>query len=265
MASEFEWVSAAGEAADAEEKPPLRGAGFRQSFAWLISEIGARPVAGRVLLLALTVALTILPHRAGDAEVGLRRASTEAGINVTSAALMPASTGEIASPPATEVEKDRREGRRRFSETDRACLATAIYHEARGETADGQIAVAQVVLNRAASDQWPSTICDVVYQGSERKTGCQFSFACAKRKKTPDPADKHWLGALAIVEAVEDGALLPAMSVATHYHTTTVRPVWRLRLQKIGQIGRHVFYAGPRHEIRRSRPKESAAVNAGGG
>lgn len=126
---------------------------------------------------------------------------------------------------------------------DRNCLASAIYHEARGEPADGQIAVAQVVLNRTRSGRWPSSICAVVNQGASRGEKCQFSFACRKGATKPKPGEPGWDDALALADAVASGqASVPALATATHYHTTDVHPVWRLGLNPVGTIGQHIFY-----------------------
>lgn len=151
-----------------------------------------------------------------------------------------------------------------LSAKDRDCLASAIYHEARGEPADGQIAVAQVVLNRVRSGRWPSTVCGVVYQDAQRGEKCQFSFACRRNAAKPKPGEPEWDGALALAEAVAAGqAPLGAFATATHYHTDEVRPVWRIALKPLGQIGRHLFYEeAPPGEINRvvlALPQAAAA------
>ncbi len=151
-----------------------------------------------------------------------------------------------------------------LSPSERGCLASAIYHEARGEPADGQIAVAQVVLNRVRSGRWPSTVCGVVYQDAQRGEKCQFSFACRRNAAKPKPGEPDWDNALALAEAVVAGqAPLGATATATHYHTEEVHPVWRLGLKPLGQIGRHLFYEeGRRGEIDRvaSVPPSVTAV-----
>ena len=123
------------------------------------------------------------------------------------------------------------------------CLAQAVYYEARGEPMAGQIAVAQVVLNRAASGRWSSNICSIVYQGREHGSKCQFSFAC-HTSKSPDPSGEVWDHAVWVAETVlSGGAWLAEMLHADHFHRTDLVPVWRLGLQRIGSISRHVFYA----------------------
>jgi spore germination cell wall hydrolase CwlJ-like protein len=124
---------------------------------------------------------------------------------------------------------------------ERTCLARAVYYEARGEDMAGQIAVAQVVLNRARSKKWPDTICGVVNQGIERGEKCQFSFACFS--KLSEPSGEMWDQAQLVADqALRGQAWLRELVEATHYHTTGVAPVWRTGLSQIATIGTHVFY-----------------------
>lgn len=134
---------------------------------------------------------------------------------------------------------------------DRACLSAALYHEARGEDADGQRAVAQVILNRARSRVYPPSICGVVYDGAHRRNRCQFSFACDRLSDYP--AEK---AVFADLDAMSQTILrkarygLPAldwsMAMATHYHATYVSPGWARRIERIERIGRHIFYRSER-------------------
>ena len=124
---------------------------------------------------------------------------------------------------------------------ERTCLARAIYYEARGESSEGQIAVAQVVLNRARSKKWPHSICGVVNQGVERGEKCQFSFACNTRLS--EPSGILWEEAdLVATQAINGQAWLRELMEATHYHTTSVAPIWRLGLVQQATIGSHIFY-----------------------
>lgn len=122
------------------------------------------------------------------------------------------------------------------------CLAEAIYFEARGESDEGQAAVAQVVLNRLASGLYPATICGVVYQNRHRWHGCQFSFACEGRSlRVTEP--EAWQNALRIAAEVRNGkTYLSDIAGSTHYHANYVRPRWTRRLEKMDVIGHHVFY-----------------------
>jgi spore germination cell wall hydrolase CwlJ-like protein len=133
-----------------------------------------------------------------------------------------------------------------FDEKARAksekCLAEAVYFEARGEAVRGQIAVAQVVLNRAFSGFYPSTVCAVVYQNKHRHLACQFTFACdnvADVVREPD----MWDRARKIAKAMLDGQLwLPEVAKSTHYHAYWVRPSWVHEMKKMYKFGVHTFY-----------------------
>ncbi|HZU64264.1 MAG TPA: cell wall hydrolase, partial [Novosphingobium sp.] len=126
------------------------------------------------------------------------------------------------------------------------CLTSAIYYEAATEPDDGQRAVAQVVLNRLAHPAFPKTVCDVVYQGSERNTGCQFTFSCDGALARA-PNRLFWERAQAVAKAALAGFVYAPVGLATHYHTFAVHPAWADSLAFIGQIGAHRFYrfAGP--------------------
>jgi hypothetical protein len=121
------------------------------------------------------------------------------------------------------------------------CLTAAIYYEAASEPDDGQRAVAQVILNRMAHPAFPKTVCGVVYQGSERTTGCQFTFTCdgslARR-----PAAMFWNRAEAVARAALGGFVYASVGLATHYHTFAVHPYWDASMNFLGQIGAHRFY-----------------------
>ncbi len=121
------------------------------------------------------------------------------------------------------------------------CLTAAIYYEAATEPDAGQKAVAQVILNRLAHPAFPKTVCGVVYQGSERATGCQFTFTCdgsmARR-----PMAMFWNRAELVARAALAGYVYAPVGLATHYHTFQVHPYWDSGVNFIGQIGAHRFY-----------------------
>lgn len=121
------------------------------------------------------------------------------------------------------------------------CLTSAVYYEAAGEGEQGQRAVAQVVLNRVRHPAFPSNVCDVVYQGSERQTGCQFTFTCdgslARR-----PSRAGWDRARKIASEALRGSVEPSVGMATHYHANWVVPYWASELDKIAAVGAHIFY-----------------------
>jgi hypothetical protein len=129
-----------------------------------------------------------------------------------------------------------------FRARELRCMATAIYFEARDEPIKGQIAVAQVVMNRIRSPFYPKTVCGVVYQGERNRHGCQFSFTCTgKRNTVKEKAE--WATAVKLAKQVIAGEVwLNEVGYATHYHATYVHPEWRRELDRVAQIGQHIFY-----------------------
>ena len=121
------------------------------------------------------------------------------------------------------------------------CLTAAIYYEAASETATGQRAVAQVVLNRVRHPAFPKSVCGVVYEGSERRTGCQFSFTCDGSLGRA-PSRTGWDRARGIAMAALAGYVEPSVGTATHYHTSWVVPYWAWSLDKVTVLGAHIFY-----------------------
>lgn len=121
------------------------------------------------------------------------------------------------------------------------CLTAAIYYEAASEPDAGQRAVAQVVLNRVAHPAYPNTVCGVVYQGSERTTGCQFSFTCDGALARV-PNRMFWLRAENVARAALSGFVYAPVGLATHYHTVQIHPYWADSLNYLGTIGAHRFY-----------------------
>ena len=125
---------------------------------------------------------------------------------------------------------------------EQRCLAEAVYFEARSEPAEGQAAVAQVVLNRVKSGLYPSTVCGVVYQNRHRHLACQFTFACEGKALRVSDSDS-WERARRVAREVLEGKTYVAdVGGATHYHADYVRPRWSRRLKKMDVIGRHIFY-----------------------
>lgn len=120
------------------------------------------------------------------------------------------------------------------------CLTAAIYYEAASETDDGQRAVAQVVLNRVRHPAFPASVCGVIYQGSEKASGCQFSYACdgsmARR-----PSVAGWARAARNAAWALGGNVFAPVGLATHYHTYAVTPVWNRSLVMTAAIGAHFF------------------------
>ncbi|MCW5719201.1 MAG: cell wall hydrolase [Bauldia sp.] len=126
---------------------------------------------------------------------------------------------------------------------ERRCLAEAVYFEARGEPIRGQIAVAQVVINRLRNPAYPGTVCGVVYQNQHMRNACQFSFACDGIRDVVTDRNA-WSIAQAIANSEIDGTAiyLDEIGSATHYHANYVRPNWAPQMQRMAQIGVHIFY-----------------------
>lgn len=121
------------------------------------------------------------------------------------------------------------------------CLTQAVYYEAAVEPVEGMQAVAQTVLNRLRHPGYPKSVCGVVYEGSQRATGCQFSFTCdGSLTRVPNPV--LWERARSVAQRALGGFVLGSVGTATHYHADYVAPYWAPTLYKITQIGRHIFY-----------------------
>lgn len=125
------------------------------------------------------------------------------------------------------------------------CLTEALYFEARGEPLVGQVAVAEVILNRVDRDDYPDTICGVVGQGAGGKLHrCQFSYNCdGKPEKFTEDDAKAQVGRVA--RKMIDGMPRGLTGGATHYHTHAVNPRWARRFEKTAVIGDHLFYRAP--------------------
>ena len=165
--------------------------------------------------------------------------------------VLPAESG-VSVAPKGEVNADNQRARTPaerlglLDEKSRAksekCLTEVIYFEARGEAVRGQIAVAQVVLNRAFSGFYPNTVCGVVYQNKHRHLACQFTFACDNNPDVVKEPDM-WDRAKKIAKAMLDGQLwLPEVAKSTHYHAYWVRPSWVNEMKKMYKFGVHTFY-----------------------
>lgn len=140
------------------------------------------------------------------------------------------------------------EVRLQHANAERDCLAQAIYHEARGESEVGQLAVANVIVNRARSGKFPSTLCGVIYQNAEKGYHrCQFTFACDGRTDAPGER-RAWARSAALAQDVyaefATGEAVGAVpGSALYYHTTNVRPNWANTYNAVARIGSHIFYS----------------------
>ncbi len=126
---------------------------------------------------------------------------------------------------------------------DRAidCLAVAAWYEA-GDDFDGQRSVMQVVLNRVAHPSFPKSVCGVVFEGSHRATGCQFTFTCDGSMLRRHPSAAAMARARAIAALALKAPIYPEVSQATHYHADYVLPWWASKLVRLGKVGPHIFY-----------------------
>ena len=120
------------------------------------------------------------------------------------------------------------------------CLAAAALYEA-GDDTKGEQAVAQVVINRLRHPAFPKTVCGVVFQGSERRTGCQFTFTCDGALRRP-PRPAAWDRARDVAEQALSGHVDASVGTATHYHADWVVPYWKASLDKIAAFSGHIFY-----------------------
>jgi spore germination cell wall hydrolase CwlJ-like protein len=121
------------------------------------------------------------------------------------------------------------------SQKDITCLAQNVYHEARSETLHGQIAVAQVTVNRVKQSKFKKTVCEIVFAPN------QFSWTRDRRLRVKD--NKAWEASLVVARAVLTNSVRLPDFTATHYHTKKVNPSWNRNKQILAVIGSHIFYA----------------------
>jgi hypothetical protein len=144
------------------------------------------------------------------------------------------------APPLSPADRLNLKGKE-YSRAER-CLANAIYFEARSEPVRGQMAVAQVVMNRVFSGFYPDDVCSVVYQNANRHLACQFTFACDGRSKVITERS-HWATANRIARQTLDGQIyVPEVAKSTHYHAAYVHPNWAHQMRKLVRFGLHSFY-----------------------
>jgi len=125
------------------------------------------------------------------------------------------------------------------------CLSQAVYYEAGNERPEGKLAVAEVIMNRVADHRYPNSVCEVVFQGATRTTGCQFTFTCdGALGRKPNPIT--WRRAQTVAAHVLMDLHERRTNTATHYHATYVDPIWNAGLVRTNKIGAHIFYRFPR-------------------
>src|SRR6266571_1334291 len=187
--------------------------------------------------------ILMLPRRPVDSDIKLSALTPSDADPRTDSGVTIAGKGEVTGEgrrPKSPAERLGLDGKVRAKAEK--CLANAIYFEARGESVRGQIAVAQVIMNRVFSGYYPNDVCGVVYQNAHRHLACQFTFACDGRSKAihePDAMER----ATRIASATLDGRLwLPEVGKATHYHAYWVHPWWARTMHKLYRVGVHTFY-----------------------
>lgn len=178
---------------------------------------------------ATVLAMTVLPDEQANVSAAQRRSSAEVGDLGIAA---PLSLEQLDAMP-------RADGGAQWE-----CLAQALYFEARGETISGQLAVAEVILNRVDDSRYPDSICGVIRQGEERRNRCQFSYMCDGKLETVTE-NTAWARAGKLSRMMLDGRPRFLTDGATHYHATWVNPSWASRLVQTVWIGSHKFYKYP--------------------
>jgi spore germination cell wall hydrolase CwlJ-like protein len=212
----------------------------------------------------VALAFAAWPKPATAADLMTSAAPAQAGSESIAASTATATSGAFVPPPGVRAMQPIPDGALAVSlaaadtdeiadtakQSEKHCLATAIYFEARGESAKGQKAVAEVILARTRTPGRPKTVCGVVYEGSTRKTGCQFSFTC-DRVADVVRMKKQWAQAQRIAAAVlrTRGKGKSVARGATFYHADYVKPRWASRMVKVAQIGSHIFYRPKRGRL----------------
>jgi spore germination cell wall hydrolase CwlJ-like protein len=191
-------------------------------------EAGARPV---VVPIAAATRATLV-----NAAAQQKRAPQDSGLlnlaSRVSPALLHAAALQTPSPFRLANPAD--------ASHDLDCLTAAVYYEARGESREGQAAVAQVVLNRVRSPAFPKTVCGVVYQGAAAH-GCQFSFACDRSVAAHHEAGA-WDRARTVANRALGGYVMSTVGGATHFHVASLGSIWNGSMVEVARVGQHVFY-----------------------
>jgi len=192
------------------------------------ADAGAKPVV--VPIDAATRAVLVhaaVQHSIAQQDSGLLTlASKVKPALLHAAALQTAAPFRLADPAAAAHDLD--------------CLTAAVYYESRGESREGQAAVAQVVLNRVRSPAFPKTVCGVVYQGAASHS-CQFSFACDRSVAAHHEAGA-WDRARGVASRALGGYVMSTVAGATHFHVVSLGALWNGSMVKVAQVGQHVFY-----------------------
>jgi spore germination cell wall hydrolase CwlJ-like protein len=206
----------------------------------MIFKFRAAAIAAAVFTIATTAAAGV-PALARQSQVTLPSLSFLDHAPASLGARFPSFGDALFAAPTSAPPLDVLVANQAAVETNGAeqeCLANAVYFEARGESLQGQLAVAEVVMNRAASGRYPTTLCGVVVQPS------QFSFVRRGRMPRPDRDSEAWRRAVGVAR-VAFARMAPRLLPATclWYHANYVSPSWGRRLERSAQIGLHIFYS----------------------
>ena len=198
----------------------------------LAAEAEAAPVAS-------TASVASLPNLASIVREQTAQTLSDEAKAAAERATQAAATAAAAALPGARPLKDLVIGFVDFGNQDdeQLCLAKAVYFEARSESLEGQLAVAEVVLNRARSGVYPPSICGVVTQHA------QFSFIRAGRFPAPNIASDAWHKALAIAEIAKKHLATEVAPNVLWYHADYVAPAWGRQRTRVAQVGRHIFYS----------------------
>jgi spore germination cell wall hydrolase CwlJ-like protein len=192
------------------------------------ADAGPKPV---VVPIAATIRASLVgaavQHALAPQDSGLLKLASQVNPALLHAAALQApSPFRLANPEAASHDLD--------------CLTAAVYYEARGESREGQAAVAQVVLNRVRSPAFPKTICGVVYQGAAAH-GCQSSFACDRSVAAHHEAGA-WDRARGVASRALGGYVMSTVAGATHFHVASLGSIWNGSMVEVARVGQHVFY-----------------------
>jgi spore germination cell wall hydrolase CwlJ-like protein len=172
------------------------------------------------------------PAAASEADVGIRDHSASFMASTIIETLNATMPGEQALAELVGAY-----GSAQTPNAEQECLAGAVYFEARSEPLQGQLAVADVVINRASSGRYPTTICAVVTQRA------QFSFIRNGRFPEADRSSESWRRAVAIARIARERLANQVAPNVLWYHADYVAPVWRRNLTRVSKIGAHIFYS----------------------
>lgn len=209
----------------------------RRDAIWQLLVVGAVPVVAIMAVTGRWPGMMTPPNVAKPMTMAEARASN-AAVPIDRSRRVRAASFHLRKPPAAV---------RQAVE----CLATAALYEA-GDDERGQQAVMQVILNRVRAPGFPGTVCGVVYQGSTRATGCQFSFTCDGSVQRR-PVRSGWAAARGRARTALSGRVDDAVGRATHYHADWLVPYWRDSMVKVAGVGTHLFYVRKRRVDRLSR------------